>query len=195
MSFQAFTSFSYCKENVRGPYETQCITLKPDGQGEVRFKRRQAELVNVDIRLSPEAADRFMTVIAATNNLEDAAAYESNRKVADLGKKTLVLETASGRREGTFNYSSRKEVVELQTFFEGLINQEEIFFDLDNALQFERLSLSKRLEFVENQLRSNRISDPIRLIPMLERIQADNRLMNIARTHAGKIKERILEGK
>lgn len=189
---QAFMNFSYCHDNVRGPYETQCIVLKPSGAGEVRFKRREAEMVNVNIQLSPAATDRFLAVLGATNNLDQAATYESNRKVADLGKKTLILEMPGGKRaETSFNYSVRKEVIDLQNFFEGLINQEALGFEFDNALQFDRLSISKRLQQIENEIRSNRIADPVRLIPMLERVQSDQRIMNIARTHAGKIKQQI----
>jgi hypothetical protein len=72
-----------------------------------------------------------------------------------------------------------------------LINQETIAFDMDNALQFERLSIPKRLEQVENELRSNRIADPQRLIPMLEKIERDQRLLNFARSKAGRMKEQI----
>jgi len=191
LAAQDFSSFSYCRENVRGPYETQCIALKPDGLGEVKFKRREAEMVAVNIQLSPVAKERFLTVLAGTNHLEQGDAYESTRKVADLGKKTLILDMASGQRKATYNYSSRKEVLDLQNFFEGLINQEAIGFDIDNALQFERLSIPKRLEQIENEIRSNRIADPTRLIPVLEKIEGDQRVMNIARMHAGRIKQQI----
>ena len=69
--------------------------------------------------------------------------------------------------------------------------QETISFDVDNAIQFERLSIPKRLDQIENELKANRIGDPDRLIPMLEKIEADQRLMNYARTQAGKIKKQI----
>ena len=47
------------------------------------------------------------------------------------------------------------------------------------------------LEQIENELKANRIADPDRLILMLEKIEADQRLMNYARTQAGKIKKQI----
>lgn len=191
LSVQDFSEFTYCRDNVRGPYETQCIALKPDGHGQVRFKRREAEMVQVNIQLSSPAKDRFLAVLQATNHLEQGDAYESNRKVADLGKKTLVLDMVSGQRKAAYNYSSRKEVLDLQNFFEGLINQEAIGFDIDNALQFERLSIPKRLEQIENEIRSNRVADPVRLIPILEKIEGDQRVMNIARAHAGRIRQQI----
>ena len=188
---QDFSSFSYCRNNSRGPFEVQCVALDAAGKGDVRFKRRDADEISVNIQLSPNARDRYLTVIAATKNLEEGNSYESNRKVADLGKKTLVLEMPSGRREATFNFSTLREVADLAAFFEGLINQETIGFDVDTALQFERLSIPQRLEDLENELRANRISDPQRLITMLEKIEKDQRLVNFARTRASRLKEQI----
>ena len=85
----------------------------------------------------------------------------------------------------------RKDVSDLSAFFEGLINQETLGFDIRNAMQFEKLSIPKRLEQVENELKANRISDPDRLIPMLEKIEADQQIVNYARLQAGKLKKRI----
>jgi hypothetical protein len=186
-----FSSFTYCRENNRGLYELQCVQLDSTAKGEVKFKRRQAETVNVPIQLSPAARERFMAALAATNYLAQGETYESNRKVADLGRKRLTIELPSGKREAVFNFSDRKDVIDLAAFFDALINQETIGFDVDNAIQFERLSIPKRLDQIENELKANRIADPDRLIPMLEKIESDQRLMNYARTQAGKIKKQI----
>jgi hypothetical protein len=72
-----------------------------------------------------------------------------------------------------------------------LINQETLAFDIGNAIQFERLSIPKRLEQLENEFKSNRIADPERLIPLLERIEKDQQIMNYARTNAGRFKKQI----
>ena len=186
-----FTSFSYCHENTRGPYEIQCIQLDAEGKGEVKFKRRQAETVNVPIQLSQLAREKFIALLAATNYLDHPETFESGKKIADLGPKRLTIELPGGNREATFNYSLRKDVTDLSSFFEGLINQETLGFDIRNAMQFEKLSIPKRLEQVENELKANRISDPDRLIPMLEKIEADQQIVNYARMQAGRIKKRI----
>ena len=186
-----FTSFSYCHENTRGTYEIQCIQLDAEATGEVTFKRRQAETVNVPIQLSQPAREKFMALLAATNYLDHPETFESGKKIADLGAKRLTIEMPGGNREATFNYSLRKDVTDLSAFFEGLINQETLGFDIRNAMQFEKLSIPKRLEQVENELKANRISDPDRLIPMLERIEADQQIVNYARMQAARIKKRI----
>ncbi len=186
-----FSSFLYCHENIRGPYEMQCVRLDPEAKGEIKFKRREAETVNVPIRLSPAGRDRFLMALAGTNYLEKPETFESGRKIANLGAKRLTIETSAGKREGTFNYSIRKDIIELSSFLENLINQETLSFDMWNAIQFDRLSVPKRLDQVENEIRANRIADPGRLISVLEMIEADQRLMNYARTQAGKIKKQI----
>jgi hypothetical protein len=131
----------------------------------------------------------------ATNYLDHPETFESGRKIADLGLKRLTVELPSGKREGTFNFSLRKDITDLSTFFEALLNQQTLGFDIANAIQFERLSVPKRLEQVENELRSNRIADPEGLVPILERIEKDQQIMNYARAQAGKIKKQIQTGK
>jgi len=191
LAFADFSSFTYCHDNTRGPYETQCVRLDADAKGEIKFKRREAEVINLPVQLSPAAREKFISLIAATNYLEHPETFESGKKIADLGAKRLTLELPSGKREGTFNFSLRKDITDLSTFFEALINQETLSFDITNAIQFERLSIPKRLEQLENELRSNRIADPERLVPVLEKIEKDQQIMNYARTKAGKIKQQI----
>jgi hypothetical protein len=186
-----FSSFTYCHDNTRGPYETQCIQFDQEAKGEITFKRREAETVNLPIQLSPPAREKFLSLVKATNYLDKPETFESGRKIADLGLKRLKIELPEGKREGTFNFSLRKDISDLSIFFEALLNQETLSFDLGNAIQFERLSIPKRLEQVENELRSNRIADPNRLIPILERIEQSQQVMNYARAQAGRIKKQI----
>jgi hypothetical protein len=193
--FVDFTSFIYCHENTRGPYELQCIQFDQNAKGEVKFKRREAETVTVPIQLSDPARERFLAVLSGTNYMDHPETFESGKKIADLGAKHLTLEMAGSKREATFNYSLRKDVTELSNFFEGLINQETLVFDLQNAMKFEKLSVPKRLERIEIEMKSNRVSDPARLVPMLEKIEADQQIMNYARLQAGKIKKEIQAGK
>ena len=66
-----------------------------------------------------------------------------------------------GKREGTFNlFPAQRCYGSFERFLKALINQETLDFDIENAMQFERLSIPKRLEQVENELKSNRIADP-----------------------------------
>jgi len=44
---------------------------------------------------------------------------------------------------------------------------------------------------LQNELKGNRISDPENLVPLLDKIQANQQIMNYARAEAGKIKQEI----
>jgi hypothetical protein len=43
----------------------------------------------------PPGREKFLSIIAATQNLKDREKYESKRRVANLGKKYLTLEMPS----------------------------------------------------------------------------------------------------
>jgi len=77
------------------------------------------------------------------------------------------------------------------SFFDRLIAQELWVFDVDVALQFDRLGIPKRLEQIEKDLRAKRVADARRLIPVLEKIAADSRLVNFARATAARLKKQI----
>jgi len=67
--------------------------------------------------------------------------------------------------------------------------------EIETALRFDRLGIPKKIERIESDLKNNRIADPERLVPILDKILADQRIMNYARDHAGKMKEQILTKK
>jgi hypothetical protein len=190
-----FTRFTYCREMPRGLYEKQCVSFAPDGKGKSEIKRRESEKIESVIDLSPSGRAKFLAVIEATNSLENRQNYETKKKVADLGRKRLTLEMPSGNREADFNYSDLKEVNALATFFDGLLNQQALILEFDTAIRYERLSVPQRLEQLESELKSNRIGDPEGVIPVLDRIMQDDRVLNYARDHAQKLKNRILTGK
>ena len=192
---QTFNRFVYCREFPSGVFEKQCLDLKPDGTGQSRFKRRGSEEASLVLTLSSNGREKFLSVVAATRNLADREKYDSKRKVANLGRKHITLEMGSETREAEFNYSDLKEVNTLTTFFDGLINQQVLISDLEMALQYERLSIPERLDQLEGEIRSGRIADPQSLIPVLDKIVQNERVVDYARNHAQQLKSQVLISK
>src|SRR4030095_225526 len=178
---QPFSSFTYCREFSQGIYEEQCVDLKADGTGQSRIKRREFDETSTDFALSPPGRDKFLSVIAGTQNLANRQNYESKKKVANLGRKRMVLQLSSETREAAFNYSELKEVNALTLFFDGLLNQLVFSADLQTAAQYERLSIPERLGDLQNELRFGRIGDPPGLIPVLDKLIQDTRILEYAR--------------
>jgi len=186
-----FTQFTYCRAAPTGSFETLCIRLDPTGAGESQFKRRESDDLKFDIKLSPGGTSQFLDLLAGTKYLANGNAYESKKKVANLGMKHLTLERADGRREASFNYSELKEVGALVDFFEALIAQETLAIDLGWAVQFDRLGVPERLDRLENFVKMGRISDPKSLIDILDMISADEHIVNYARAHAKTLRDKI----
>ena len=192
---QAFTKFTYCHDSTAGDFEALCIDLDSAAAGEARFKRRDDDDIRIAITLSPAGRTQFLGLIAATKYLENAANYESKKRVADLGKKRMTLEMPSGRREAEFNYSEMKDVNALVTFFEALIIQEALVIDLRWALQFDRLGIPERLDQLEKILKQGHIVDPRSMLDALALIDHDENIVNYARAHARDLSEKIRAGK
>jgi len=187
-----FSRFTYCREMARGVYEKQCVSLTPEGAGQTQMKRRGANQIDGAFTLSPSGRDKMHATLTATNHLAGAKDYETKKKVADLGRKRLTLEMSSGIREADFNYSDLKEVNALAAFFDGLLNQQTFIFDLENAVRYERLSVPERLDQLDNEIKGGRIGDPEGLVPLLEKIVQDDRVMNYAREHAQQMRNKVL---
>ena len=107
-----FSTFTFCRETDRGPFEYQCVALDPNGKGDFSFKPHGGEAASTPLELSPAAAATFRRLLSATNYLEKGDTYESGKRVANLGLKRLSIEGPMGRREATFNFSKRREAVE-----------------------------------------------------------------------------------
>jgi hypothetical protein len=190
-----FTGITYCHEYSAGPYEKQCVDLKPDGTGQSRLKRRGGEETPAPLTLSPSGREKLLSVIAGTRNLADRQKYETTKKVANLGRKRIVLEMPSETREADFNYSDLKEVNALATFFDGLLNQQTFALDFDAAAQYDRLSIPERLDRLEAQLKVGQIGDPQGLIPVLDKIIKNGQILEYARQHAEQLKNQLLISK
>ncbi len=186
-----FTTFSFCRDGLGGTGDLQCIRLDASGQGTFMLTYADADTVEEELRLSVSGTRKFIDLLAATEYLADADTYDSGREVLSLGLKTLTLEGPAGNREAAFYVATPREASELAAFFDRLIIQEMLLLDIESALQFDRLGIPGRLDQIERDLGRDRLADALRLIPVLERIAADTRLVNYARTTATRLKEEI----
>ena len=157
-----FDRFSYCRENPALEFPLQCVDLDAEGKGEFRFTHVEAETVKVPFEFSADGMARFLELLRETDYLVEGDRYESERRVANMGTKTMVAEGSWGRREAVFNYSTMDEAADLSTFFERLIVQEMLLFELDVGLQFDRLGIPDHLDLMEREIQSGRL--PIRAV-------------------------------
>ena len=199
-STESFTRFLFCHDFARGGYEFQCVELNPDGKGRLRYKMRDetraTEETEIPLALAARTRDRFAATLAETRFLADGAKYESSKKnIGDLGKKRVAVDTPQGHREAVFNYSDIKEVRSLAEFLDNLIEEELALSRLEAALKYQRLSVPEKLDRITDLIQTGRIVDPERAATVLDKVQADTKLLDSARSEARQIRNRLLKMK
>ena len=114
-----------------------------------------------------------------------------HRRIADLGEKTLRYEKGPTVQETHFNYTTNRDASQLVTIFEGLSRQMEDQTALEQKLRYDRLGVNDALLHLEGDLAQRTLPEPERLLPVLDRIAADSRLVEVARQRARSLAERI----
>jgi hypothetical protein len=183
--------FTWKKDNSRGNMESYGIELSENGRGHVQFKKRNEESLTLEIALKPSAIETLVILFTRADFLNESKDFISQRKVADMGTKTVRYETASRKREVVYNYSEDKGLQEISNFFENLCLQERALFEMDLALKYDRLGIPKKLDELDRNLAAKRIVAPERFTEVLEKIYQDQSLMNLARKEAKKILSKI----
>jgi hypothetical protein len=113
------------------------------------------------------------------------------RRIANLGQKTLRWERGSEAHESSFNYTLDSNANQLMQIFEGLARQQEHLVLLERRMKYDRLGVNDALLQFEMDLNKRAIPEPERMLPILEQIGGDSRVVDIARQRARSLAERI----
>jgi hypothetical protein len=166
------------------------------------IKVAQSGKCTFDIRQLSEDADaqsfemgdalrsKIFTLAAELNNFRDAD-LDVHRKIANLGQKTFRYEKGAETHETAFNYTTNAAANQLYQIFEGLARQQEHAIVLQRRLRYDRLGLNEALIDFETDYDRKLIPEPERMLPVLEQIANDNKIVDIARERARSIAARI----
>jgi hypothetical protein len=113
------------------------------------------------------------------------------RRIANLGQKTFRWERGTETHETIFNYTLDSNANQLLQIFEGLARQQEHMVLLQRRMKYDRLGVNEALLQFEMDLNRRAIPEPERLLPILEQIGNDTRVVDIARQRARSLAERI----
>lgn len=114
-----------------------------------------------------------------------------HRRIADLGEKTLRYEKGGEVHETRYNYTLNRSATQLSLIFEGLFQQQRDLTLLEQRLRYDRLGVNDALQQFEDDLGQRTIPEPDRVLPVLDRIAADSRVVEVARKLARALAERI----
>lgn len=114
-----------------------------------------------------------------------------HRKIAYLGEKTFKWERGSQSYETKFNYTLNPTAAQLLQIFEGLARQQELFELINRSMRYDRLGVNDALVQLETDMNRGLLPEPQGLLPLLDQIGADQRIVDIARQRARSLADRI----
>ena len=168
------------------------IEIKVSDQGKCTYDIRQLE-EDADpqpIDVGPEVRKQIFELAGELRNFA-VGNLDIQKKIANLGQKTLRYESGADVHETSFNYTENPTATQLMQIFEGLARQQQDFDELQRAAKFDRLGVNDALMQFESDMDHRVLPEPERLLPLLDQIAADSHFLEIARTRARALAERI----
>ncbi len=134
--------------------------------------------------------EKIFSLAAELNNFKDQD-IDVHRKIANLGEKTLRYEKDGQFNETKFNYTLNNAGSQLMQIFEGLARQQDHLQTLRRTLRYDRLGVNDALVNLQEDFDNKLLPEPEVLLPVLEQIGNDSRVVEIARTRARAIAAKI----
>jgi hypothetical protein len=169
------------------------IEIKVSEQGKCTYDIRQLsdDADPEPIEVGPDLRKKIFGTAAAINNFKLAGTLDIQKKIANLGQKTLRYENGAEVHETSFNYTLNSSANDLMQIFEGLARQQQDLDELKRSAQFDRLGVNDALMQFESDMDHRILPEPEHLLPILDQIVADSHFLEIARQRARALAERI----
>jgi hypothetical protein len=172
------------------------IEVKISDQGKSTYDIRQLE-EEADpepLEVGPAVQKRIFDLAAGLKNFA-IGDIDIQKKIANLGQKTFRYENGAEVHETSFNYTLNPTASQLMEIFEGLARQQEDLVLLQRQAKFDRLGVNDALLRFESDMDHRLLPEPERLLPVLDQIAADSHFLEIARTRARALAERIRDSR
>jgi hypothetical protein len=115
-----------------------------------------------------------------------------HKSLAFTGKKTLSYKDARHSGLSTYNYSSNPAVQELTALMQNLSSTLEFGHRLQYDLQYQKLAIDEELKRMEELAHTNELIEVGAIQPILDRIIADESVINVSRARAQRLLERAV---
>jgi|SRR5665213_1976081 len=168
------------------------IEIKVSDQGKSTFDIRQLD-EDADpqpFEVGPDVQKKIFELSSDLNHFANQN-LDIQKKIANLGQKTFRYENGAEVHETSFNYTMNTSATQLMQIFEGLAKQQQDLTTLERRAQFDRLGVNDALLQFESDMEHRLLPEPERLLPVLDQISADPHFVEIARSRARALAERI----
>ncbi|HEX3371728.1 MAG TPA: hypothetical protein VHS08_04375, partial [Candidatus Acidoferrales bacterium] len=168
------------------------IEIKVSDQGKGTFDIRQLD-EDADPQVfdvGPEVQRKIFELASDLNHFANQS-LDIQKKIANLGQKTFRYESGAEVHEASFNYTMNTSAAQLMQMFEGLARQQQDLTTLERRAKFDRLGVNDALMQFESDMEHRLLPEPERLLPVLDQISGDSHFVEIARSRARALAERI----
>jgi len=171
------------------------MALRVDANGKAAYEGRPlADVPNPRaLEISPATTQRLFSM-ASSLGYFSSLNLESRHKVANLGLKTFTYEAGGKVSRVEFNYTENHTAQQLTELFEKISSVEQHIAQLDYASKYDPLSLPQQLRQIQIELDEHGLLEASLLVPTLEKIAGNPRLLHLAQSRAQEILKRIQEG-
>ena len=168
------------------------IEIKVSDQGRATFDIRQLDddPDPEQFQVGSNVQKRIFELAGDLNNFA-IQNLDVQKKIANLGQKTFRYENGAEAHETSFNYTLNAPAAQLMQIFEGLARQQQDLVLLQRSAKYDRLGVNDALLQFEADLEHRVLPEPERLLPVLDQIGGDSHFVDIARTRARALAERI----
>jgi hypothetical protein len=169
------------------------IRLGTDGHGTADVRQADESADPQPFAVSAALAQKIFSLVADLHNFQGVD-LDVHRKIAYLGQKTLRYENGSQANEVRFNYTTDPTGSKLVQIFEGLGRQQEDLSDLERMMRYDKLGVNDALNNIQADVENKVLPEPESLLGPLDKLASDERYLEIARTKARTLAERIRGG-
>jgi hypothetical protein len=166
------------------------IKINQAGTGSYDIRQLDEDANPQPFEVSAPLAQRIFALAAKLNNFQNVD-LEVHRRLANLGAKTLLYEKGAEKHETDFNYTLDDTATQLVNIFEGLARQTTDLSDLVRTMRYDHLGVNDVLVQIERDYNNKLLPEPERLLPALDQLASDDKLIDLARSRSRALATRI----
>ena len=161
------------------------VVITVERGGEATYKESKNDDDAAKLGLESDVTAAIFDLAAKLDHFKHP--LESGLKVANMGAKTYRWEDGAETSQSTFNFSQDESARTLQDWFERITESQRAFMDLDRAVKHDRLGVNQAVLQIQSLWEQKRLVATAQLLPLLERVAANEALINMARERASAI--------
>jgi len=172
--------------------DPQSYVIAVDSAGRASYRSQphpnggasEAEPYELSFTMSEASRNRVFELAKTLNYFRGSLDYKGKLRVANTGKKTITYERDGTRSSAVYNWSERKELMELTTMFQRMSMAFEFGRRMAYARRFDRLGVNDELKRLEQMYDQGEVLEIQAIAPVLQKVAEDRSSMNMTRQRA-----------